>query len=344
MTAYGTNEINIAMMPFVGDNDWNFAFQTALVRSMETALLTPAIFQDMAAAADLNAAVEILGGSEYAMAQGKVTISEVEKMLAEKRQQLLHFYADLLSSSPVSALGAVSIDMSNLRLALRRFLSEKPIGTDYAQGGSQPEAMFETIFEQNDYSFLPLYMQKAIEQGILAYYGEKDVRAIDYAVDQAQFDAVLELGREADCSYLQGLIRVWADLTNIKTVMRKKIRETDSLDGFIAGGFLDADKLKAALHQPHDQFSSICFATPYASLIDAGIDYLTKNNSFLRFEALCDRYMDGCYDLANQITAGIQPAIAYFYRKSDQIRKIRMVLTAKSNLLDKQLILDRLGV
>ncbi len=343
MTAYGTNENNIAMLPRVGNNDWNFAFQAGLVRSMESSLLTPVIFQDMAAAADLNAAIEILGGSEYSMSQGRVTIGDVEKMLVEKRQQLLYFYANLLSKSPVSSLGEILIDMSNLRLALRRFLTEKPIGTDYCPGGSQLETMYETIFEQNDYCFLPTYMQTAIEQGILAYYADKDVRAIDYAVDQVQFDAVFELAQKAECSYLQGLVMAWADLTNIKTVMRKKLRETDSLDGFIAGGFLDWDKLKAALHQPEDQFSNICYATPYASLIEAGIDYLTKNNSFLRFEALCDKYMDGCYDLASQITAGIQPAIAYFYKKSEQIRKIRMVLTAKSNLLDKQLILDRLG-
>ncbi len=344
MTAYCTNENNIAMLPCIGDNDWDFTFQASLIRSMESSLLAPAIFQDMAAAADLNAAVEILGGSEYAMSQGRVTMGDVERMLVEKRQQLLHFFSDLMSKSPVSALGEILVDMSNLRLALRRFLTDKPIGTDYCPGGSQPETMFETIFEQNDYSFLPMYMQKAIEQGILAYYADKDVRAIDYAVDQAQFDAVYELAEKADSSYLHGLAMASADLTNIKTVMRKKIRQTDSLDGFITGGFLDMDKLKAALHQPDDQFSNICYATPYTSLIEAGIDYLSKNNSFLRFEALCDRYMDGCYELASQITAGIQPAIAYFYRKSDQIRKIRMVLTAKSNLLDKQLILDRLGV
>jgi vacuolar-type H+-ATPase subunit C/Vma6 len=103
------------------------------------------------------------------------------------------------------------------------------------------------------------------------------------------------------------------------------------------------DKLRAALLGNLDQFSAICYATPYGAIIEAGIEYLNSSNSFLRLEGLCDKYMEQIYDMSGQITAGIQPAIAYYYRKSDEIKKIRMVLTAKSSMLDKQLILDRLG-
>ncbi|MFI4912122.1 MAG: V-type ATPase subunit [Sedimentisphaeraceae bacterium JB056] len=343
MTVF-TNEINIAMLPDVGGDDWHFAFQAALIRSMETDLLSDSVFQDMASSADLGSAVEMLSGSEYSLGQSKVSLAEVENMLAERRQELLAFFKDLLSDSPVSQLPCIMIDMSNLRLALRRFVTEKPIGTDYCLGGSEAPDVYETVFEHNDYSFLPKHMQAAIEEGILAYYQDKDIRDIDHVVDQAEFDALIDLASSADSTYLYGLAKVRADLTNIKTVMRKKLIESDSMDGFIDGGFIDIDKLKSALLGGLDQFANICYATPYGALIEAGIDYLNRQNSFLRLESLCDKYMDECCELSGQITAGIQPAISYYFRKSEQIRKIRMVLTAKSNMLDKQLILDRLGV
>lgn len=341
MTA--TNALNISMLPDVGENDWKFAFHAGLVRSMETSLLSAAVFGDMAAAADLSGAVEMLSGTEYTMPQSKVCLADIEKMLADKKQQLAAFFADLLRESPVCVLPAMLADMSNLRLAIRRFVTERPIGTDYCPCGSQNVNVYEAVFGQNDYSFLPVYMQRAIEDGILAYYSDKDIRAIDYAVDQRQFDAIAELGRQAGCPYLCGLASVQADLTNIKTILRKKIVGDESLAGLLSGGYIDTDKLKAAALGAQEQFSGICFATPYGGIIDAGIDYLVKQNSFLKLEAMCDKYLADCCDMAGRITAGIQPVIAYFYKKSDQIRKVRMVLTAKSNRLDKQLILDRLG-
>jgi vacuolar-type H+-ATPase subunit C/Vma6 len=342
MTVYN-EDINIAMVPDVGGDDWHFAFQAALVRSMETSLLSRSLIQDMASAGDLASAVEMLSGSEYAIEQGKVSLSEIESMLDERRKELLRFYKDLVGESPVSALPEIMIDMSNLRLALRRFVTDKPIGNDYFPGGSEPVSTYETVFEQNDYSFLPRHMQDAIEQGLLAYYEDKNIRDIDFALDQVQFDSLVALARKSESSYLEGVARVEADLNNIKTVMRKKLVEDDSLKGFIEGGFVDIDKLRSALHGNLDQFSTICYATPYGGIIDAGIEYLNRENSFLRLEGMCDNYMGQIYDMAGQITAGIQPVIAYYFKKSDQIRKIRMVLTAKSNMLDKQLILDRLG-
>jgi len=339
-----TNEINIAMLPDVGGDNWSFGFQAAIVRSMETSLLPGALFADMAAAADLAAAVEMLAGSEYALQQSKVSLADVEALLIEKRFALAEFFSDLISESPAHILPAMLIDISNVRLAVRRFVRELPIGEDYCGGGSlQPEA-FDAVFEQDDYTFLPAHMQQAIEQGILGYYNNKQIREIDYAIDQVLFDSLISLAKRAKCCYLEGLAMVWADLTNIKTVMRKNLVDNDTTEGFLEGGFIEADKLKAAVMGELEQLSSLCFATPYGAIIDGGLEYLKSQNSFLRLEALCDKYMDDCFSLANQITAGIQPAIAYYYKKADQIRKIRMVLTAKSNMLDKQLILDRLGV
>ena len=339
-----TNEINIAMLPDVGSDDWGFAFQAAIVRSMETSLLSGVLLQDMAAANGLSEAVEMLSGTDYAISSSKISLPEIEKTLIEARSELAGFFADLLAQSPVAILPAMLVDISNARLAVRRFVSEQPIGDDYSPDGSEPPSNYETVFEQDDYTFLPNHLQEAIEQGTLAYYKNKDIRDIDYAIDQVQIDAVIRLAQEAKCPFLAGLTRVGADLTNIKTVMRKTLMGRDTIAGFLEGGFVEIDKLKAAVMGELEQFSSICFATPYGAIIDEGLEYLGKQNSFLKLEALCDGYFDDCLNLAGQITAGIQPAIAYYYKKADQIRKVRMILTAKSNMLEKQLILDRLGV
>jgi len=44
-----------------------------------------------------------------------------------------------------------------------------------------------------------------------------------------------------------------------------------------------------------------------------------------------------------QITAGPQPVIAYLLMKENEIRRVRLILTAKKNYLDTKLILDRVA-
>ena len=60
-------------------------------------------------------------------------------------------------------------------------------------------------------------------------------------------------------------------------------------------------------------------------------------------EQQCDEFLSGFLGSTIQVTAGPQPIIAYLLMKEDEIRRVRLILTAKKNLLDTKLILDRLG-
>jgi V/A-type H+-transporting ATPase subunit C len=47
--------------------------------------------------------------------------------------------------------------------------------------------------------------------------------------------------------------------------------------------------------------------------------------------------------LTVQVTAGPQPIIAFLLMKENEIRTVRLILTAKKNNLDTKLILDRIS-
>ena len=70
--------------------------------------------------------------------------------------------------------------------------------------------------------------------------------------------------------------------------------------------------------------------------------YLASNKSFLKVEQQCDEHLTGFLKSTVQITAGPQPIIAYLLMKENEIRTVRLILTAKRNFLDTKLILDRL--
>ncbi|MHC4072278.1 MAG: V-type ATPase subunit, partial [Planctomycetota bacterium] len=93
----------------------------------------------------------------------------------------------------------------------------------------------------------------------------------------------------------------------------------------------------------YEALAQLFFVTPYYHLIEAGAAYLTSEKSFLKIEQQCQEHLTGFLKSTIQITAGPQPIIAYLLLKENEIRTVRLILTARKNNLDTKLILDRIS-
>ncbi|MHC4126080.1 MAG: V-type ATPase subunit [Planctomycetota bacterium] len=335
--------LDFHLYPSVGDDDWRYTFAAAEVRALETQMLTRPMLLDMVNAETFEQAVDLLAGTEYAMGQAKKDFSEVENILKNQRSVVRALFTDLMIDEPLVELLREKDDFANLRLALRRKLTDKPLGTDYSNQGSVPAEQFEEIFEQENYTPLPFYMQQAIERAVLAYYPNKDIRQIDYALDTVQAEYKLQRAKQLQSLFLVGLFRMQIDLTNIRTMLRLRFTESPQRGVFLPGGYLTWDLLKHGLDVADEAITPLFFATPYADVVESGVNYFVANKSFLRLERNCQEHLIGYLKTTSQITAGPQPVIAYLLMKEHEIRTVRLILTAKKNLLDKKLILDRLG-
>lgn len=343
VTAAEQPVIDFHTYPPVGADDWQYAFATAKVRALETQMLNRATLLDMANASSFEQAIESLGSTEYALGAGAKDFEQVEQMLKAKRSEIRALFKELVSDEALVQLLKEKDDFANLRLALRRKLTDKDIGTDYSNEGSIPAEQFQEVFEQEDYHSLPMYMQEAIECAVLAYYQDKNVRQIDYALDRCQAEYKIGKALELNNVFLEGLFRIQVDLINIRTMLRLKFTESEERNVFIPGGYIEEQRLKHGLDVGYEAIAALFFATPYYDVVDSGANYLASNKSFLRLEYNCQEYLNGYLHTTNQITAGPQPVIAYLLLKENEIRTLRLILTAKKNNLDTKLILDRLG-
>lgn len=335
--------IDFNLYPSVGDDDWNYTFATAKVRALETQMLNRPTLIDMANAADFTQAVELLSSSEYSMPAAAKDFGQVENTLLAKRAEVRELFKQLITDEHLIELLKEKDDFANLRLALRRKLTDKPIGTDYSNEGSIPAEEFEQIFEQENYAPLPMHMQEAIESAVLAYYQNKNVRDIDFAIDASQADYKISSARQLNNIFLEGLFRIQVDLLNIRTMLRLKFTESELRSVFVDGGFIETGLFKHCLDIGYEAVAALFFATPYYEVVDSGAGYLSANKSFLKLEAACDKYYAGFLKQTQQITAGPQPVIAYLLAKESEIRTVRLILTGKKNNLETRLILDRLG-
>ena len=282
--------------PPVGSDDWQYAFQAAQVRTLETQMLTRPVLLDMTNAKNFEQAADLLSGSEYALPQGSKDIAQLETVLQQRRTEVRQLFSDLMLDESIVQLFKARDDFANLRLALRRSLTEKPIGTDYSPDGNiEPEQLEQLFGEQGEFNSQESteYVQQAVEQAILAYYQDKNVRQIDYQIDSFQAEYNLQTAGRLNSVFLQSLFRTKIDLANIRTMLRQKFTDSDDRNVFITGGFIESERFKNCLEQGYEALGQIFFATPYNRVVEIGANYLASNKSFLKAEQQCEEYLTG---------------------------------------------------
>jgi V/A-type H+-transporting ATPase subunit C len=328
--------------PPVGEDDWRYMYEAAKVRALEGTMLSRALLADMANAPDFAAAAELLSSTEYVIASNS-TDAQIEQMLLERRTATRTLFTELMIDEEMLQMMRAREDFANMRLAIRRLVTEKPLGLDYSNEGSVPAVEFEDILQQENYERLPDYLQDAVESAVLGYYENKNIRRIDYGIDKVQYAWRISRAQELGSVFCVSRSRIRVDLYNICTMLRLKMAERDEREFFFDGGFVDTDKFVQGLAAPYESISGLFFATPYYEIIEEGIRYLRSEQSFLKLEQQCEDYMMNFLKSTKEIAAGPQPVIAYFLMKEAEIRAVRMVLTGKKNGLTSKLILDRLG-
>ncbi len=329
--------------PSVGTDDWQYTAQSAQVRALEMQLLTRATLMDMANAPDFATAAASLSGGDYVLPQGDLRMDDVQATLLEKRTGVRELFVDWMLDETVVEVFRSRDDFANLRLALRRVATDRPVGSDYSTDGNVAPDILQQVFEEENYALLPDFLAEATEQAILAYYQDKNIPAIDHVIDRFEAQYQLARAREVGEVFLLNLFRLQIDLTNIRTVLRLKHMDAEQRSVLPPGGFMEMDRLYQALEAGYESLGQLFFATPYYRIVDAGAGYLAANESFLKVEQQCEDYLTGYLRSTAQITAGPQPIIAYLLLKEHEIRTVRLILTAKRNNLDTKLILDRIG-
>jgi len=302
--------------PPIGGDDWRYTFQSARVRALEIQMLSRVALQDMANAENFDQALDMLGASEYAPAQGSRSFAELESTLQLRRAAVRALFDALCIDEPIAELFRTRDDFANLRLAVRRVMVGKAIGSDYSNQGNAAAEDFEQAFEEQDHAD---------------------------AIDDFQARYNLQKSFELDSLFLVGLFRIQTDLTNIRTMLRLKFTESEQRKCFLDGGYVEIERLQRGLDTGYEALAPLFFATPYVQVVETGAGYLTSKGSFLKLEQQCEEYMAGYLKSTSQITAGPQPVIAYLLLKENEIRTVRLIMTAKKNNLETKLILDRIS-
>ncbi len=339
------NVLHFSLYPPLGDEDVRYIFAAAQVKTLAEKFFDSAFFAELANSNSFKEAVELLNGTDYALA-ASATDEDVEKLLCDRRREAKKLVSHLLIDEKIIEFLQARSDFANMRLAIRRLVLEKPLGSpaDYCDQGNIPVDQFEIVFEQEDYTTLPTYLQEAVEAGVLGFYKNKNVRDIDIAIDKVEAEFQLENASQAGSIFLVELMKMYVDINNIRTMMRLKFTQMPDGNIFMPGGYIDPARLDQIMDIGYDGLAQAFAATPYYHILEAGAAYMQSHNSFLKLEAAAERHFIGYLRSTDQITAGHQPIVAYLLRKEHEIRMVRMVLACKKAQIESKVINDRIVV
>lgn len=329
--------------PPVEETDWKYVQAVAQVRTIEDRLFSRQFFTELANAKTFKELCEMLAGTDYTVAP-VMTEEEIEQLLAGRRLEARKLFAQLVDDEQIAAAVLSRIDYANLRLAIRRLVTDKPIGRDYQPQGLVEPDQFETAFEQEDYSGLPSFLQNCVEQAVVAYYKNKNVRDIDLEIDRAEAEFMCESAQNIGNVFLLELFRMQTDLANIKTMFRQKFRNITERDAFLPGGYLEKSRFVQCYDIGFEALAAHFDATPYRHIVESGAAYLQKEKSFLKLEAASDEHLLGFLKTTRYTSAGLGPIVAYLLLKEHEIRMVRLVTAANKALINTDTVLDRIVV
>ncbi len=334
--------IDFYRYPPIGTEDWRYAYTTATIRTLEMQLLSRALLSDLINADRFEVVAEMLSQTDYAISP-QAADGEIEAMLLECRGRIRRQFVHWMLDPEIVRMFRCREDFTNMRLALRRVVIDRPLGTDYSSDGAIAIEEFEEIFQEENYERLPECMQEAVEAAVLGYYKNKDIREIDYAIDRAQALWRIRRYKEIGSEFGLSMSRIRIDLYNLRTLMRLKFAQRDESTYFLQEGFVERDRFVQGLDLNYDSLAALFFATPYFELVEEGTRYFRDRQSFLALERGCEDYLMGFLKTTRYLIAGCQPVIAYLLMKEAEIRTVRMILTGKKNGLEPSLMMDRLG-
>lgn len=317
--------------------DTDYAFCVARIRANETNLLSAEFIKKLVEAECYEAAVRLL--ETVGWIEGD---TEDGDFVRKQSRNLWKLLSESVPDKKVLDYLCVLNDYFNIKTAIKCVLSGENADKYYAEPSSLPLESLCNSIDGRDFDVLKSESMRtaaknAFETACITNRGQD----AEMLLDVAALNALLEI--YFNCKY-----RVFADIcafivdsSNVRTAIRCAINKKDV--AFIASALSDCCKIKK------DKLIS-----ESVSGLDALREYLSSSEYsegaelYFTNSALYDNWCEKkVLDIAtgSGFTAfGFDPVCAYFYKKNNEIKTVKLILSAKKSGVPTELLRERVMV
>ena len=317
-------------------SDKKYTYAVARIRALETGLFSSATIEQLMAVKSYDASLRFL--TEHGWGDADTPL-EAEAILEKERERAWSTVRELLKGDEeiLSVLSYTDL-YHNLKAAIKASAVSGNHGNMYFEDCSIGGKEMERIVADRDWQSLPAHMRDAARDACETFLHTGDGQLCDIIVDRAALEALYETGKNARDSIIRDYAESTVAVADIKIAVRS--RKTGKSLEFMRRAMapcrsLSTERLAAAALNSVDAICDYLEGTSYAG----GAQALKESAS--AFERWCDNQLIETIrsQKYNPFTAG--PLVAYLLARENEIKTVRIILTAKLNGLAEEQIRER---
>lgn len=316
-------------------SDTGYAYAVARIRAKELTLLSAQAVEALLAAKNGEECLRLLEEKGWSLDAGKGP----EQLLISERERTWSLLTELVDDLSVFDVFLYANDFHNLKAATKLVYTEQePHGVFLTHGTVSAEVLYNAV-KNRSFAELPEHLRAAAEEAYLTLSHTGDGQLCDMILDKAALEAILKAGRASKFP----LIKRYAELTvaaaDIKTAVR--CQKTGKSLEFIRQALAPCDTVDVS-----------ALAAAAASSLDALLGYLEGTDyseagqalrvSMQQFERWCDNVVIELIKPQKYHSFTVEPLVAYLLAKENEIKIVRIILSAKLNGLSTESVRERL--
>lgn len=312
-----------------------YTYAVARVRAKELTLLSEQDMKNLLACRTYDDCLRLLADKGW-----KDTDKGAEAMLSAETAETWATIRELVEDMSVFDVFLYPIDYHNLKAAVKSVVTNSGQHNSLflPRGTVSVELLIKAV-QERDFSLLPRRMQAAANEATSVLLQTGDGQLCDVILDRAALEAIREAGREAK----DGLIKEYAELTMAVADIKMAVRgqKTGKSAAFlrkmlVSCETLDVESLIRAAVAGREELYAYLLNTRYGQAIE---EIKTSPSVFERW---CDNRLIELIRPQKYNYFTVAPLAAYILARENEIKMVRLVLSAKRNHLDESMIRERL--
>lgn len=312
----------------------DYTYAVARIHAKEEAMLTERDMDRLIAASDFDDACRILAEKDFDTSGAK----NADEVLERERKKTYALITELVGDMSAFDVFFYKNDFHNLKAAVKSVMAVEAENV-FVGGGTVDCELILMAVKNREFTELPEFLRKTAQEALTLFLETGDGGLCDVIADKAYLETLLKAGEASDSSIIKRYAELKAALADIRIAARGSRLEKN------------AEFFKLSLVECKTVSVYLLSAAALKGL-DAVVEYLSAadyreaadllKSSYVLFEKWCDdRLMEEIKkEKHNQFT--LDPICAYILARETELRMVGLLLTAKQNMLDMDIVKERL--
>ncbi len=313
----------------------DYTFAVARIRAKELSLLSDSDISTLMSSKTYNECINMLADKGW----NTEDFSDYEDILENQEDTLWQLMSELADDLSEFNVFFYQKDYQNLKASIKAVITNSDTeGLFFNSGSISAKKIYEAV-KNKDYNSLPEHLQKCAEIATTTLLQTRDGQLCDIIIDQYALTQIYNQGINSNSEIIKLYAETFVSVANIKTAVR--CNKTGKSLNFIKQALaqcssLNIDMLAKSAAMNIEEIYNYLMITEYKGAVDA------LKQSASAFEIWCDNMLTKSMQPQKWEPFTIGPLVAYILAKENEIKTVRIILSAKLNNLDSQIIKERL--